>query len=155
MKRREASAAILMTLLLGACASAKQTVQHVEGARPKQVCIAEHQAVRPEFLQALQEAYRKNGIETRVMDGTYELRDNRWYTKWKSQDARGCEALGFYVANWHWDVGNYMRFANIWMVTPDGKKRLGGASYQAGTGPDKFINARDKVFELVDQMLAP
>src|SRR5260221_6850810 len=108
-------------LILGGCASAKQNVNRLQGDRPKEVCIVQHDAVRLELLEALQDGLRKNGIVSRVVSGSYEQRNQMWFPKWKPADIRGCDALGFYVANWRWDLANYMAFANIWMVTPDGK----------------------------------
>lgn len=145
---------LLSVLLLGACASARQEVTRIEGGSPKQVCIVKHEAVRPEFLDALQEGFDKNGIRYRVIGGSYELRNQMWYPRWKTAEVGTCDALGFYVANWNWDLANYMSFANIWLTTPDGKKKIGQGLYDATKvmGSSKFINARSKVLELVDQM---
>ncbi len=155
-KSRGVLGIVFLALLLGGCASATQNVTRVEGQKPKQVCIVRHDAVRAETLEAIQEGFRKNGINTRTVSGTYEQKDRMWYPKWNTGEVGGCDAIGFYVANWRWDLANYMAFANIWMTTPDGKRKIGQATYDAMrvAGTSKFINARDKLLELVDQMVA-
>ena len=155
-KSRGVLGIVFLALLLGGCASAKQQVTRVEGQKPKEVCIVRHDAVRAETLQAIQEGFRKNGINTRTVSGTYEQKGQTWTPRWKAEEVRGCDALGFYVANWRWDLANYMAFANIWMTTPDGKRKIGQATYDAMrvAGTSKFINAREKLLELVDQMVA-
>ena len=147
---------VFLALLLGGCVSATQQITRVEGKKPKEVCIVRHDAVRVETLQAIQEGLQKNGIATRPVSGTYELKQNTWNPKWNAGEIRGCDAIGFYVANWRWDLANYMAFANIWMTTPDGSRKLGQATYDAMrvAGTSKFINAREKLLELVDQMVA-
>ena len=155
-KSRGVLGIVFLALLLGGCASATQQITRVEGQKPKEVCIVKHDAVRVETLDAIQEGFKKNGIATRAISGTYELKHNTWTPRWKAEEVRGCDAIGFYVANWRWDLANYMAFANIWMTTPDGQRKIGQATYDAMrvAGTSKFINARDKLLELVDQMVA-
>ncbi len=149
-------AIVFLALLLGGCASATQQITRIEGQKPKEVCIVRHEAVKGETLEAIQEGFQKNGIKTRAVSGTYEQKDRMWVPKWNPAEVRGCDAIGFYVANWRWDLANYMAFANIWMVTPDGQRKIGQATYDAMrvAGTSKFINARNKLIELVDQMVA-
>jgi len=136
--------------LLAGCA--QQQITRMEGQKPKQVCIVRHDAVKPEVIDALQEGFTKHGISTRVVPGVYELKHRVWQPRWKVDEVKGCDALGFYVVNWHWDLVLYMRFANIWMVTPDGSKKIGQATYDARAS--RIINARGKIVEMVDQMIA-
>jgi len=147
---------VLLALLLGGCVTATQQSIPFEGQKPKEVCIVRHEAVRPEALETIQAGFQKNGIANRIVDGTYEQKNQKWYPKWNAEEIRGCDAIGFYVANWRWDLASYMAFANIWMTTPDGQHVIGQASYDAMrvAGTSKFIDAADKLLELVDQMVA-
>ena len=147
---------VAVIALLGGCVSATQQITRVEGKKPKEVCVVRHEAVRAETLEAILEGFKKNGIATRTVSGTYELKHNTWNPKWNPAEIRGCDAIGVYVANWRWDLANYMAFANIWMITPDGSRKIGQATYDAMrvAGTSKFINARNKLLELVDQMVA-
>lgn len=123
----------------------------------QQVCIVEHEAVREGVLTALQEAFAAHRASTRVIPGTYTLQHKQLNPTWQAADASGCDALAFYTANWTWDLAIYMVFANIWMTPPDGSVKLAQATYDATAGGgrmDKFIDAREKILELVNQMYA-
>jgi hypothetical protein len=123
----------------------------------RQVCIVQNEAVREGVLEVLQEAFAGHRASTRVITGTYSLKHNQLNPEWLTTDASGCDALTFYTANWRWDLAMYMAFANIWMTDPNGSVRLAQATYDATAGGgrmDKFIDARGKIFELVDQMYA-
>lgn len=147
---------VLLVPIAGGC-SIKQQITRLEDPKPKSVCIVEHAAVRNGVLIALQDGFRNHGIDTQVVPGTYERTGSLWQPKWESEKVTACDALCFYVANWNWDMAMYMYFANIWMTTPDGNRKLAQATYDASLGgarPDKFIKGRDKILELVDQMTA-
>jgi hypothetical protein len=143
----------LLILLFGCTTT--QNVSRLDGEKPKLVCIVQHSAVRAGVLEVIQEGLRGHGIASLVVPGTYQLKEKMYYPSWTRAQVATCDALLFYVANWNWDLALYMHFANIWMTTPDGVKRLGHATYDASgnIGPGKFIVARDKLLELIDQLV--
>jgi len=64
-----------------------------------------------------------------------------------------CPLSTTYIGTWHWDAALYMNFADI-RVYENGRK-VGQALYDSRSGsgrPDKFINAENKINELVDQL---
>lgn len=146
---------VALLSLLGACAT-KQQVTRLDGPRPQLVCIVRHEAVKSGVLDAIQDGLNKHGIKTKVVSGVYELKHSMWLPRWTVDQVATCDALLFYVANWGWDLALYMRFANIWMTTPDGKRKLAQATYDASgnIGLGKFVVARDRILELVDLMVA-
>lgn len=139
---------------VGACTSA-QEITRLE--RPTgRVCIVKHDAVKEGVLEEIRDGFARRSIATKTVDGTYAKKHGLWQPTWNADQVSDCEALCFYVANWSWDLAAYMYFANIWMTNADGSKRLGEATYDATSnlGPGKFINARSKIGELMDGMLA-
>lgn len=144
---------VLAIFVLGGCA-AKQEVSNLS-APAHNVCIVKHDAVKEGVLSALQEEFEANGMSPLVVDGTYEIKQNMWHPTWSPEQVRSCDALCFYVANWHWDLATYMSFANIWMTDTAGSKKIAQATYDATRvpGPNKFINAEAKIKELTAQML--
>jgi hypothetical protein len=141
-------------LLLGAC-SAKQDITRLVAPAPKNVCIVKHDAVREGVLKTIQEGFSSRNIHTTVVAGIYEQKHGLWQPRWYNDQVKNCDALCFYVANWTWDVTTYMHFTNIWMTSTDGSKRLAQATYDAGRvyGLNKFIVAKDKIRDLMNQML--
>jgi hypothetical protein len=148
------SLSIIATLVAG-CAS-RQEITRLETDKIRAVCIVEHPAVQTTTLDVIKEGMTRHGMNVRVIKGTYENKHNSWIPSYAKAEATGCEALLFYVANWHWDLAYYMRFANIWMTDSTGSRRIAQATYDASRniGVGKFIVARDKLLELIDQMLA-
>ncbi|MEQ3697733.1 MAG: Sbal_3080 family lipoprotein [Pseudomonadales bacterium] len=146
-------AVIVAVLFLSGCA-ATQTVSEFDQTLPKTVCIAEHEAVRDGVLDALEEGFRMNGTDTKVIRAIYEEKHATWIPSIYPDETEGCDAIVFYVANWTWDVALYMYFANVWITDVSMTEKIAQATYQAGTGPDKWINARSKILELVDEMYA-
>jgi hypothetical protein len=136
------------------CAS-RQDVTRLEDARVQMICIVEHSAVQSGALAAIQDGLTKNGFRHRTLKGNYEYKHAGWYPSFSPPDAVACDAMLFYVANWNWDLAYYMYFANIWMRSADGTRTLAHATYDGSrnVGVGKFIVARDKLIELVDQML--
>ena len=155
MSNRQRLLVFTLALILSGCAS-RQDITRLEGDNIRMVCIIEHAAVRATTLDVIREGISRRGIGVRVVNGTYEFKHSSWIPRYQTTDIAGCDALLFYVAHWNWDLAYYMRFANIWMSDPAGARRLAQATYDASTniGPGKFIVARDKLLELVDQMLA-
>ena len=143
-----------LMILLGGCA-ANQEITRLTMPGPQQVCIVRHEAVKEGVLEAIQQGFESHGIPTKVVSGVYEKKHAMWMPRFYIDQVKACDALCFYVANWNWDLASYMYFANIWMATSDGK-RLAQATYDAGRvyGPNKFIIARTKILELMNDMLA-
>ena len=142
---------IVSWLLMTGCA-AKQTITQFDKAPPKVICIAKHEAVREGFLNALQEGFNGHRAETMVINGTYVEKHNVWNPSINPNELDGCDVIAFYVANWAWDITMYMYFANIWVTDTAMTKKIAQATYQTGGGPDKWIDAREKVLEMVDEM---
>lgn len=152
MNRMILSAIILAPVFLAGCA-ATQTVTQFEAEEPAIICIAEHEAVlRDGFQESLVDAFESHGASTKIIRGIYEKKNNMWHPQIYPDETVGCNAIAFYVANWAWDLAMYMYFANIWVTDVDLNKKLAQATYQTGGSPGKYINAREKVFELVDEM---
>ncbi|MEX1032354.1 MAG: Sbal_3080 family lipoprotein, partial [Cellvibrionaceae bacterium] len=145
---------VLSLMGLGGCA-ATQEISQLSAAAPSTICIVKHEAVKPGVLVALTEEFQANDITPVVVDGTYALQHNLWQPQWNPDHVESCGALGFYVANWSWDLATYMSFANIWMTDTAGSTKLAQATYDATRvpGPSKFIDAESKIRELVFQML--
>lgn len=144
----------LLLILVGAIflsgCTTVQKVNKLEAGKVNLVCIAEHKEVRETVLETIQEGLTNHGVKFKVIPGSYQIKNNLWTPTVQNDQVAGCDALLFYVANWNWDITMYMKFANIWMATPDMQQRLGDASYDARSSLNKFINAREKILELVD-----
>lgn len=140
----------IMAILMG-CA-AQQDITQFENNKPKLVCVAKHEAVKEDFLKALNEGFENNETETKVVRGVYELKHGMYNPTIYTDEVANCDAIAFYVANWHWDLATYMRYANIWVTDTAMSKKLAQATYTTGNGLDKFINAKEKVLEMVNQM---
>jgi len=138
-------------LFLSGCA-ATQDISEFDKAPPKTVCIAKHEAVKEGVLDALEEGFYAHGTDTRVVRAVYEKKHSIWYPRIFPNELVGCDAVVFYVANWTWDITMYMYFANIWVTDTSMTEKIAQATYQTGGGPDKWINARKKILELVDEM---
>jgi hypothetical protein len=141
---------ILAASVLFSGCSTLQKVNKLEAGKVNLVCIAEHKEVRENVLEVIQEGLTNHGVKFRVIPGSYQIKNNLWIPTVQPDQVAGCDAVLFYVANWNWDITMYMKFANLWMTTPDIKQRLGDASYDARASLNKFINARAKILELVD-----
>lgn len=140
-------------IFLVGCA-AKQNITGFTAKPPQSLCIAKHEAVRESVLGVLQEGFQKHGTRTTVVRANYVEKHNAWNPTVNSEERAGCDAIVFYVANWTWDITTYMYFANIWITDRDMTRKIAQATYQTGGGPDKWINAREKLLELIDEMYA-
>lgn len=126
--------------LLSACAI-HQNIDPVEDEMIKEICVVNNEAVRENFLTALTEAIEENGISTRVV---------------QEFEADSCPYKVTYTANWSWDVTIYLVYANIRVWK--GNQKIGESEYDSSEGGarlDKFVNAENKVHELVDGLFAP
>lgn len=143
----------ISVMVITGCA-ARQEITRFESKAPERICIAEHEAVKEGFLKTLQEELESHGASTKVVSGIYEERHGEFQGKVNPEAAEDCDALAFYVAHWHWDLALYMRYADIWLTEDDGNKTIARATYETGGGLDKFIDAEEKIAELVGQMYA-
>ena len=142
-------AAPLFVAMLSGCTTL-QKINKVDASKMSLICIAEHKEVRDTVLEVIQEGLTNHGMKYRVIPASYQKKNNLWLPTVQDDQVVGCDALLFYVANWTWDITMYMHFANIWMSTPDRSKSLGLATYDARLSLNKFINARNKLLELID-----
>ncbi len=140
----------IVILLIG-CA-AIQDVSEFNQKPPKKICIAEHKAVKIGVLSALIEGFNSHGADTKIINATYEEKHKMWYPRVCPNQLGGCDAIAFYVANWAWDISLYMYFANIWITDVSMSRNMAQATYQTGGGLDKWIDAREKILELVNDM---
>ncbi|MCW8109295.1 Sbal_3080 family lipoprotein [Alteromonas ponticola] len=152
MQKIKISGLIVAGALLSGCA-AKQEITSFEGDIPNSMCIAHHEEVRPGFLTALEDALYKNGINSQVVSATYVKEHGEVNPKVNLEELKSCPAVLFYTAHWNWDLALYMSYANIWITDSENKNRLAQASYISRHGLDKFIDAEEKVHELVDSMV--
>ena len=139
--------------VLAGCA-AKHEVSHFQQETPKTVCIAKHNAVKEGVVTALEEAFAKHNVNTQVIEANYVMKHQDYQTSFSPADAKGCDAVAFYTAHWRWDLALYMAYANIWVTDVNQDETIAQASYLTGNGLDKFIDAHDKIVELVDSMFA-
>lgn len=151
MKTIKITTTALAIATLAGCA-AKQDITRYEAQKPKTVCIAEHKAVKEGIITAMQEGFAKHNIETKVVSANYVLKHQQYETDVEPTDIEGCNAVAYYVANWRWDLALYMAYANIWVKNVEQTETIAQASYRTGGGLDKFIDAKEKIIELVDAM---
>ncbi len=140
----------IASLLFGCAAT--QNISNFTDTKPSKICIVKHDAVKTSFLIAMQEGFINNNIDTKIVNGEYKLKHNMYSCTIDSNEIGDCDAIAFYVANWRWDLILYMSYANIWITDIDMKKKMAQATYQASFGINKFINARKKTLQLIDQM---
>ncbi|MFC3093523.1 hypothetical protein DRW07_04805 [Alteromonas sediminis] len=139
---------------LAGCA-AKQTISAFQKAPPKKICVARHDAVRQNFHDALTNAFNTHNSETKTIRANYVEKHQAWHPTIIDSHLDDCDAFAFYVANWTWDITMYMHFANIWITDTSMSEKIAQATYVTGGGPDKWINAKEKVDELVYEMYKP
>jgi hypothetical protein len=131
-------ALVSVALILVGCAI-HQHVDPVPRMEGREICVVDNPNVREGFLEAYQRALAAKGFQTKVLD--------------KSAVPNDCPLTSTYTANWRWDLALYMAFAEI-TVYANGKK-VGRATYDSlrgGGNLGKFINAENKIKELVDQL---
>lgn len=129
---------VTIVLVISGCAI-RQSVTPVGQFEGKQVCIVDNPKVRQGFLETFKRALVDKGYEVRVLEFSSPLTT--------------CPVTATYTANWQWDVAVYMAYAAI-RVYNNGKT-AGEAIYDSQAGGlslSKFINAEEKVKELVKQL---
>ena len=150
----------IAALLASGCASQSVTPFPTEEL-PNNVCVVKHKEVKEGVVNAIQDGFKKNGVETRVITGSYDVSGGKFlqpYTAptWKQPlinvaEAAGCETMVFYTAHWGWDIVPYMRWANIWAQDRD-EKQIAQAGYFSGNGFGKFSKARGTILDMIDKM---
>jgi hypothetical protein len=129
-----------LLLLATGCSIVQEVKPVVKTDLPgKEICVAENADVRQGFLEAYRAALERKGFTVRVLP--------------PGSGITQCPLLTTYTANWRWDLALYMAYARM-TVYRDGKA-IGRATYDALLGGgrlDKFIQADEKIKELVDQL---
>ena len=97
----------IAALLASGCASQSVTPFPTEEL-PNNVCVVKHKEVKEGVVNAIQDGFKKNGVETRVITGSYDVSGGKFlqpYTAptWKQPlidvaEAAGCETMVYYTA---------------------------------------------------------
>jgi hypothetical protein len=134
----------IFVLLLGVIngCSIRQTVKPVElSGQPMEICIIKNEKVRPAFLDAYTDALKAKSVKVRTIGESASLNE--------------CTMTSTYTAHWGWDLAMYMKYAEIKVYRSPAL--IGLTVYDATWGggrPDKFINAENKIRELVDELFS-
>ncbi len=134
------SAGVLaLTVTLAGCAI-NQTIKPVERFEGNQVCIVVNPAVsQGGFLETYTRVLREKGYTVKQLQAGSSVTE--------------CPVTSTYTANWRWDLGLYMAFADI-KVFNNGSLS-GQALYDStrgGANMNKFIRGEAKITELVEQL---
>lgn len=103
----------------------------------RKVCVVNNPDVREGFLTAYQNALENKGFAVQVLEPRASL--------------NSCSLTSTYSASWQWDLALYMAHAEIKVY--QGAAPVAEAIYDSRGGSgnmNKFINANEKVRELVD-----
>ena len=128
---------VCSALLLTGC-SIKQEVRSAKNLQSKEVCIVKNEKVRESFLESYTNALEKKNYNVKVMD---------------LHAARECKVKSTYTANWLWDLALYMAYTKITVYKDN--DIAGEAVYDSlagGGNMSKFINADNKIHELVSEL---
>ena len=132
---------LLLIAVTSGC-SIKQTVKPVDfSGQAMEVCILRNEDVRQGFLDAYTGALTDKNVKVRLLPGTASLNE--------------CATTSTYKAHWAWDLALYMRYAEIKVYRS--AALVGEAVYDATWGGGrlgKFINAENKIRELVDELFS-
>lgn len=129
---------VLTILSLSACAS-RQTINPVNEQIDNKICVIENPDVRHNFLRSYKQALSDKGFDVDQ--------------KPASSSTKVCDVSSTYSARWSWDLALYMIEAQI-RIYKEGAL-VGEANYDSrmsGINPDKFINADEKIRELVTKL---
>lgn len=129
------SALSAVALALAACIS----VQEVQPSKltSRSVCVIRDPDVIYNFDTSLVTHLRRKGLSVTLVE--------------PAGDATSCTATVLYTANWEWDFAMYMRYAKISLL--EGGRPAGQAVYRSdGLRFDKWVNADEKIGELVDEL---
>ena len=129
----------LASIFLAGCAI-NQTVKPVDRFAGTQICIVVNPAVsQAGFLTTYVRVLSEKGYTVRQLSSGTAVTE--------------CPVTSTYTANWRWDLGLYMAFADI-KVFSNGQQS-GQAIYDAmsgGANMNKFIRGDAKITELVNQL---
>jgi hypothetical protein len=136
-----AAAAVLFAVANSGC-SIKQSVKPVDfSGQPMEVCILKNEDVREGFLEAYTSALNAKSVQVKLLPETASLNE--------------CPTTSTYTARWAWDLALYMKYAEIKVYRS--AALIGEAVYDATWGGgrlDKFINAENKIRELVHELFS-
>ena len=131
-------------IILTSC-TITQTVDKVKistVAKQSNICVINHPSTRDSFQTSLTRAIKRKGYKTEVVNQVQDF---------------NCPMYVTYVGKWSWDLTTYMSYADI-KVFDGSNQQLGHAHYDATSkflvGFSKFINADDKINELVDELFS-
>lgn len=129
---------ILFIFISGCAAVTKQTVTPFENNSFTEICVIENPKVKEGFLQAYKIALQEKGYVVKMLH--------------KNADISDCKVTSTYSARWRWDIALYLSYAKI-EVFKSGEKSAEALYKIVREGASgKFINASEKVRELVNQM---
>lgn len=125
--------------LMSAC-TITQNIEPAEISKGSELCIIENSDVRAGFLKEFRSVLSSKGINHKVV-GEHSI-------------PKDCQWTVTYLARWSWDLALYMSYAEI-KVFHNG--RLDGEakydSTRGGANMGKFIDAKSKIRELVNQLM--
>lgn len=103
----------------------------------RRVCIVDNPDVREGFLDTYRASLENKGFEVSVLEPRASL--------------NACSLTSTYTANWLWDLALYMAHAKITVYQDAAPVAEAMYDSRGGSGNmNKFINADEKVRELVD-----
>ena len=131
---------ILAILVLGISGcTITQEIRPVAKFSSDKICIIENPKVKAGFLKQFRATLVGNRYQVQALPANAGLND--------------CETTAIYIAHWSWDLALYMSYAKISVF--GGGRPIGSALYDARQGGgnfDKFIDAEEKINELVNQL---
>ena len=131
---------VLFLVGAGTGCSIKQTVKPMEFAAEQiEICILQNRNVRHGFLDAYADALKEKNFQVKTLADNASLNE--------------CATTSTYTAHWAWDLALYMRYAEIKVYR--NAALVGEAVYDATWGGgrlDKFINAENKIREMVNEL---
>ncbi len=139
MKIKSLALCIVPALLVSGCAI-NQKVTPANLKPTEVICVVDNAAVRDTFHQAVVSSVERRGYTVRSLAA--------------DASTEGCPSVMKYVANWNWDLAYYMSFAQISVFKNN--ELAGDAVYSSkggGANLSKFIDASEKVDELVGELL--
>jgi hypothetical protein len=127
--------------LLSACSIVQEVKPVAMTSLPvREICVVENPDVREGFLEAYRQALEGKGLTVKLLKA--------------GAGVTQCPLTSTYTANWRWDLVMYMAFAEM-TIYQDGRP-VGKALYDSLMGggriDKKFINAEEKIRELVNQL---
>lgn len=130
---------LAISFLITSC-SIKQVVEQAEIPQEVELCIIENPAVREGFLEEFKLVLSEKKIPYKIVSESAVPSDCEWTTT--------------YTGLWTWDMALYMSYAEI-KVFHNGSLD-GQAIYDStmgGANMGKFIDAKTKIRELVNELM--